>query len=110
MINLQGKTSLQQSIQLVRAARLCLGNDTGIPHFAESVGTPVLVIMGPTGEQFGLTPHLPGSATLSRKLWCRPCSTNGDARCIRSQRFCLTGITPQMVLDKTLELLEVVVE
>ena len=94
LVNLQGQTSLKESLLLVKAAHLCMGNDTGMIHFAESVDTPVLSLLGPTGEQFGFTPHLPQSQTLSLSLWCRPCTTNGKGRCIRSERFCLTRLTP----------------
>ena len=106
LINLQGQTSLEESIQLLQLAHFCLGNDTGIPHFAESVGTPVLMILGPTGEEFGFYPHLPSSKTLSQSLWCRPCSTFGKGSCIRSQQFCLTEITPERVLRELKELLQ----
>ena len=100
VLNLQGKLTLKESIFLLKKAHFCLGNDTGIPHLAESVGIPTLVILGPTGEQFGFYPHLSGSDTLSLPLWCRPCSSNGKGACIRSERFCLTRITPEMLLDK----------
>ena len=105
LLNLQGQTTLEESVYLVKKADFCLGNDTGIPHFAESVGTPTLTILGPTGEQFGFYPHLPGSSTLSVPLWCRPCSSNGHGHCIRSRRFCLDNITPSMVLVKVKQLL-----
>ena len=100
VVNLQGKLTLKENIFLLKKAHFCLGNDTGIPHLAESVGIPTLVILGPTGEQFGFYPHLSGSDTLSLSLWCRPCSSNGKGTCIRSQRFCLTLITPEMLLAK----------
>ena len=105
LLNLQGKTTLDESVQLAKAAHFCIGNDTGIIHYAESVGTPVLAILGPTGEQFGFYPHLPGSDTVSLSLWCRPCSSNGKGRCVRSERFCLTLISPKIVLNKVKKLL-----
>ncbi|MCY4643539.1 MAG: glycosyltransferase family 9 protein [Bacteriovoracales bacterium] len=105
LLNLQGKTSLTESVHLAKEAHFCLGNDTGILHLAESVGTPVLAIFGPTGQAQGLYPHLPESDTLSLSLWCRPCNTSTKGRCIRSERFCLTRISPEMVRDKLKTLL-----
>jgi ADP-heptose:LPS heptosyltransferase len=95
--NLQGKTSLMESAVLAQNAFRVIGNDTGIPHLAEAVGTPALFILGPTGEQFGFYPHLPLSRALFKNLWCRPCTTNGKGHCIRSERFCLTGISVEQV-------------
>jgi len=98
--NLQGKTSLPESTMFLKHSLFCIGNDTGLPHISESVGTPAAFILGPTGEEFGFYPHLKSSKMISRKLWCRPCTTNGKGTCIRSERFCLTGIKPQDVLEE----------
>ncbi|MFN8369668.1 MAG: glycosyltransferase family 9 protein [Bacteriovoracaceae bacterium] len=104
--NLQGKTSLIESAQLLKNALVCVGNDTGLPHIAESVGTKALFILGPTGEEFGFYPHLKESDFIGLKLWCRPCTTNGKGNCIRSERFCLTQITPNMVINKLIKLVD----
>lgn len=95
--NLQGKSNFAETAMLVKKAAFCVGNDTGVPHIAESVGTPSIFILGPTGEEFGFYPHLKQSRTVMLRLWCRPCTTNGKGNCIRSERFCLTQISPQMV-------------
>ena len=95
--NLQGKSTFSETAMLVKKALFCVGNDTGVPHIAESVGTPSLFILGPTGEEFGFYPHLDKSRTVMKRLWCRPCTTNGKGNCIRSERFCLTTITPAEV-------------
>lgn len=104
VLNLQGKTDLVGTAYLVKNASFCVGNDTGVPHMAEAVGTPAVFILGPTGQEFGFYPHLQASQTTFVDLWCRPCTTNGKGRCIRSQRFCLTEIGPELVLEKMLAL------
>lgn len=103
--NYQGKTNLPETIELVAGASLVIGNDTGVPHFSESVGTPCLFILGPTGEQFGFYPHLRMSRVISKDIWCRPCTTNGKGNCIRSQRFCLTDISVDEVYENAVEML-----
>lgn len=95
--NLQGKTSIEETLLLVKKSEFVVGNDTGIPHFAESVGTPAIIILGPTGEEFGFYPHLPNSKIICMDIWCRPCTTSGKGRCIRSERFCLTQISVERV-------------
>jgi ADP-heptose:LPS heptosyltransferase len=54
-----GATTLGQTAALLEAADLFLGNDTGIAHLAAAVGTPVVVVFGPTDpRRYG---PLPGS-------------------------------------------------
>jgi len=104
--NLQGKTSLIESALILKECCFCVGNDTGLPHIAESLGIPVITILGPTGEEFGYYPHLEQSLILKKDIWCRPCTTNGKGHCIRSERFCLTTIEPQDVVNKMKTLIE----
>jgi ADP-heptose:LPS heptosyltransferase len=104
--NLQGKSSFSETAMLVKKSLFCVGNDTGVPHIAEAVGTPSLFILGPTGEEFGFYPHLEKSRTVMKRLWCRPCTTNGKGNCIRRERFCLTTITPTEVSEVMNEMLK----
>ena len=46
--NLTGQTSLAQLIALLSAARLVVSNDTGPGHIAAALGTPLVLIFGPT--------------------------------------------------------------
>lgn len=104
--NLQGQSNFAESTMLVKKALFVVGNDTGVPHIAEAVGTPSLFILGPTGEEFGFYPHLYTSELVMKRIWCRPCTTNGKGNCIRSERFCLTTITPleiSVTMDKMLK-------
>lgn len=49
--NLCGETSLTEFVEVVRGARLLVGNDTSAVHIAASVGTPAVCILG--GGHFG---------------------------------------------------------
>ena len=97
VFNLYGKTSLTESAAFTKEANICVGNDTGLLHVAESLGTPILMIYGPTSEFFGFRPHLKSSRYMSVPLWCKPCSTTGKRKCFRKEAYCLTGITPEKV-------------
>jgi ADP-heptose:LPS heptosyltransferase len=44
--NFAGLTNLPELIALLKGARLVVGNDTGPPHIAAALGTPVVVIFG----------------------------------------------------------------
>ena len=50
-VNLAGKTTLSQFIELVRGARLLIGNETSAVHIAAAVGTPSICLLG--GGHFG---------------------------------------------------------
>ena len=47
-VNLVGKTTLKQLACIIRQARLTLGGDTGPVHLSAGLGTPTVMVMGPT--------------------------------------------------------------
>jgi len=107
IINLQGKTSLKESMSILSRAQMCIGNDSGMNHIAESYGVPCLTLFGPTDPKFGFSPHGNASGYIYKNLWCSPCSTTGKKKCFRKSHFCMEAITPEEVLERTLHLLEV---
>lgn len=104
--NLQGKTSISQTMQYLKYAKLCIGNDTGLNHIAEACGNPVITIFGPTHEDLGFKAHLENSKNISIELNCRPCSTTGKKECKFKEQICMTNITEQQVYEKAKEILQ----
>lgn len=96
--NLQGKTTLKESMSILAAAEICIGNDSGMNHIAEAHGVPCITIFGPTDPRFGFAPHGTRSRYLSKELWCKPCSTTGKSPCYRSRHFCMEDISVEEVL------------
>ncbi len=47
-VNLAGKTSIRETIELLREAAVVISNDSGPMHLAAAVATPVVGIFGPT--------------------------------------------------------------
>lgn len=105
-INLQGKTSIDESSIVLGNAKLCISNDTGTAHITEAFGRPVISIFGPTSESFGFEPHLELSQAISEKVWCRPCSGTGSKKCFRSEQFCMTKISSERILLAVKEILQ----
>lgn len=95
--NLQGKTSLKETIGYIQKSSYLIGNDSGLGHIAESFGVGVLSIFGPTHETLGFKPHLDNSVIVSKKMWCRPCSPTGKGRCFRLKQHCMSTITVEDV-------------
>ena len=95
--NLAGRTGILQTAEALKRSVIFVGNDSGLMHLSEAVGTPVVALFGPTVEQFGYYPSLAGSKVVERALNCRPCSRNGRRPCPRGSQECLTGITTDWV-------------
>jgi ADP-heptose:LPS heptosyltransferase len=77
-----------------------LGNDTGLGHLAEAVGSSVVVLFGPTSPAMGFAPWREESQCVSASLWCQPCGKDGRF-CFRiTNRYaCQQKITPKNVLS-----------
>ncbi|MCH7731448.1 MAG: lipopolysaccharide heptosyltransferase II [Candidatus Marinimicrobia bacterium] len=98
-INLKGKTDLRTAMAIMSNAKLAIGSDTGLIHGAEAVGTPVVLITGPTSHETGAHVRLDRSVETGIDLWCKPCSKNGSRPCFRKEQYCMVEITPEMVMD-----------
>ena len=80
-----GKFDLPGLAQVLAASNVVVGSDTGLLHLAESVGTPVITIFGPTRPDFGFGPLDERSKPVASVLWCSPCSKDGSL-CFRPVR------------------------
>lgn len=101
-----GELDLQASGALIRRSQLLVTGDTGPMHLATGVGRPVVALFGPTVEAFGFFPYKARSSVIQLPLTCRPCSSKGGPRCPLVHHRCMEGITPEQVLDATLEFSE----
>ncbi len=105
VINAQSaRLTLAESAAVLERCRLVIANDTGLMHVADALGIPCVLIFGPTSAELGCLPYHPLSEIVEHQLWCRPCSKNGEAPCVRGRRVCLERTTPAMVLAATLRL------
>jgi heptosyltransferase-2 len=93
-------TSLAELVALIAGAALHLGNDTGPRHIAVAVGTPTIVLIGPTDPRH--TAHqLERQRVLREDVPCSPC---GLKTCPIDGR-CMTRIGPERVAAAAAELL-----
>jgi ADP-heptose:LPS heptosyltransferase len=84
VINLCGKTSLLESLYVLKYARVYAGNDSGTTHMARAVGTPVVVVYGPTHPCLGFAPFPDEGTVISKALQCSPCTLHGEGKCLRN--------------------------
>ena len=78
--DLSGRSSLPEALGILAEAALFVGNDSGISHLAAAVGTPTVVVFGPTDPD-ATRPwdgpredgRLPRVAVVRRPPLCAPC-------------------------------------
>jgi heptosyltransferase-1 len=84
---------------LLRRARLVLGGDSGPTHLAHALGTPILMVMGPTDpERNG--PYGAPEQAIWKVLPCSFCH-----RRFQETKACLLEIPPDRVAERAVEIL-----
>jgi len=105
LLNLKGRTDLEESLAVLSRCRLVIGSDTGLVHAGEALGKPAIMILGPTSRETGAQLHHTKSHIHEAELWCRPCSQNGRRRCYRRRQYCLEGISVDDVAASVFDIL-----
>jgi heptosyltransferase-2 len=94
-VNICGKTSLEDVIDLLGCAEQAVSNDSGLMHIAAAVGTWVQAIYGSSSP--GFTPPLTRRQTTHYlALDCSPCF---ERHCPLEHLDCLRNITAEQVFD-----------
>jgi heptosyltransferase-2 len=96
-----GKWSLSETATVLAGAEAFVGNDTGLAHLAEAVGTRALVVFGPTVPEMGFGPWRPESRAIGASLGCRPCGKDGRYCYRLHDRYrCIQAVTSEQVLQE----------
>jgi heptosyltransferase-2 len=94
-VNLAGKTSMAEAIDLLSAASAVVSNDSGLMHVAAALNRPLVAVYGSTSPQF--TPPLADQVEIVRLgLDCSPCF---ERTCRFGHYNCLRDLQPQPVID-----------
>lgn len=100
--NLAGKLNLMELGGFLKEMDLLIANDSGPVHMAAAVGTPSLVVFGPT-DHVRTGPFGRQHRVAVADLDCRPCY---ERQCPRSHLKCVRNVTPHQVLRSAFEMLD----
>ena len=91
-----GQLSLRGTAELMASAGVVAGNDSGLSHVAAAVGTPTVMLFGPTPHE-SLGPLPPNVKALRRGLHCEPCWFRDRFRGCAKRIDCLAALDVETV-------------
>jgi ADP-heptose:LPS heptosyltransferase len=103
IISLAGRLSLAESAAVIRSSRLFIGGDSGLGHLAVALGTPTVLLFGPSDHQkWGHAGNR--HRVIRRPVACAPCFIFGYHRPCRTIA-CMRGITVDQVAEAVQQML-----
>jgi ADP-heptose:LPS heptosyltransferase len=90
------RLSLRETAEVLASAAVAVGNDSGLSHVAAAVGTPTVMLFGPT-PHCSLGALAPNVKVLRTGLACEPCWFSARLRACTAQIHCLHQLTVDTV-------------
>ena len=102
--NTVGKSTLNESAEIIRRSQFVISGDTGLMHIAAAYQKKIFSIWGNTVPTFGMYPYMPENPELStiienKELKCRPCSKLGFNECPKQHFECMLKLDFSEIKD-----------
>ena len=104
VLNLAGKTNLDDLRAIFVQLHLLVSNDSSPLHYASAFRTPTLAIFGATVPALGFAPLAPRAAIAEIALDCRPCGAHGPQSCPLGHFRCMLDQSPGSVAEHVFQL------
>jgi ADP-heptose:LPS heptosyltransferase len=98
------RLSLRETAEVLASAAVVVGNDSGLSHMAGALGTPTVMLFGPTPHR-SLGALAPNVKVLRTGLACEPCWFGARLRACAAQMHCLHQLTVDTVEQEVRRLL-----
>jgi heptosyltransferase-3 len=95
--------TIPELAELIRSARLYIGNDSGPMHLASAVGTKIVVPWG-SSDAGAWRPWGVPSRVVQNPFECNPCP--GYHCLVADSPLCIESVTTEQVIDAARELLK----
>lgn len=100
LIDLTGKTGLTAAVEVLKAARVFVGNDSGLMHLAAALGVPTIGVFGSSNPDWTAPLGPQTRAVFPEGFPCRPCYR----KTCNQDTFCLETVAAGTVLAAVLDL------
>lgn len=95
VINLVGKTSLQEMVSIINYSKIVISPDSGPAHIAGALNVPVITLLGATASK-RVYPWGSEEYVLYENIPCLGCYKR---KCYRQDRLCMQLIKPERVFS-----------
>jgi ADP-heptose:LPS heptosyltransferase len=87
-----GVLTLRGTAEVMAAAGAVVANDSGLAHVAAAIGTPTIMLFGPTSDRC-LGPLPPNASVVRAGLPCEPCWTSAPLAACAGRVDCLAQLS-----------------
>ena len=96
--------SLESAMKQMQTASLVVANDSGLAHLSRAVGTPTLIVFGPTPSRVHDLNAEKNTQAIAAAAECAPCSTHGHDNCPQGHHKCMADLAVKDVFQAAREL------